>query len=115
MEKKFDNHLGIDVSKETFDAALILQSNKEKIHSEQFSNDIKGLTRFFKWIKQMEADVSRTLFCIEHTGIYGKLIIKHILAQGGQLWVEMSLKIIRSMGVQRGKNDKIDAQRIALY
>jgi transposase len=27
----------------------------------------------------------------------------------------MSLKIIRSLGVQRGKNDKIDAERIAYY
>jgi transposase len=29
--------------------------------------------------------------------------------------VEMSLKIIRSIGVQRGKNDKVDAERIAYY
>ena len=27
----------------------------------------------------------------------------------------MSLKIIRSIGLQRGKNDKIDAERIAYY
>lgn len=27
----------------------------------------------------------------------------------------MSVKIIRSIGVQRGKNDKVDAQRIAFY
>ena len=29
--------------------------------------------------------------------------------------MEMFLKIIRSMGVQRDKNDKIGAMRIALY
>jgi transposase len=29
--------------------------------------------------------------------------------------MEMSLKIIRSLGVQRGKNDKLDAKRIALF
>lgn len=115
MKKKFDNYLGIDVSKETFDAALILQGNKEHILSEKFSNDEKGLRQLFKWLKQMNAHVPDTLFCMEHTGIYGKIIIKYILIHEGNLWVEMSLKIIRSMGVQRGKNDKIDAQRIALY
>lgn len=31
------------------------------------------------------------------------------------LWGEMSLKIIRSISVHRGKNDKVDAERIAYY
>jgi transposase len=43
------------------------------------------------------------------------LIAKFILAKKGNLWMEMSLKIIRSLGIQRGKNDKIDARRIALF
>lgn len=115
MEKKFDNYLGIDVSKETFDAALILQGNKEKIYCAKFSNDATGLRDFFKWLKKWNTDPLKTLFCMEHIGIYARLIIKEILLHGGHLWIEMSLKIIRSMGIQRGKNDKIDAQRIALY
>jgi transposase len=42
-------------------------------------------------------------------------IIAQLLSEEFQLWVEMSLKIMRSGGVQRGKNDKIDAERIAVY
>jgi transposase len=56
-----------------------------------------------------------TIFCIEHTGYYSKPLYKYVLLQKGNLWMEMSLKIIRSLGVQRGKNDKLDARRIALY
>ena len=56
-----------------------------------------------------------TLVCLEPTGIYGKLIIKYLLFFEFSLWVEMSLKIIKSIGVQRGKNDKVDAERIAYY
>jgi transposase len=47
--------------------------------------------------------------------MYGKLIIKYLMVYSFSLWVEMSLKIIRSIGVQRGKNDKVDAERIAYY
>jgi Transposase. len=47
--------------------------------------------------------------------MYSKPVGQFILSLQGNLWMEMSFKIIRSMGVQRGKNDKIDAIRIALY
>ena len=47
--------------------------------------------------------------------MYGKLIIKYLMIYKFSLWVEMPFKIIRSIGVQRGKNDKVDAQRIAFY
>lgn len=112
---KFKNFLGIDVSKEYFDAALILDGNKEKpIHS-QFINDYKGIKSFCKWMEQQGATCQNTLVCLEHTGMYGKLIIKYLMIYKFSLWVEMSLRIIRSIGVQRGKNDKVDAQRIAFY
>jgi transposase len=47
--------------------------------------------------------------------MYGKVIIQYLLSKEFNLWVEMSLKIIQSIGLQRGKNDKIDAERIAYY
>jgi transposase len=31
------------------------------------------------------------------------------------VWLEMPVNIIRSVGLQRGKNDRVDARRIALY
>ena len=111
----FKHFLGIDVSKEYFDAVVILDGNKEKpIHS-QFINDYKGIKALCKWLKEQGATSENTLACLEHAGIYGKLIIKYLLVYSFSLWVEMSLKIIRSIGVQRGKNDKVDAERIAYY
>lgn len=112
---KFKHFLGIDVSKEYFDAVVILDGNKEKpIHS-QFVNDYKGIKALCKWLKEQGATSENTLVCLEHTGMYGKLIIKYLMVYSFSLWVEMSLKIIRSIGVQRGKNDKVDAERIAYY
>jgi transposase len=112
---KFKNFLGIDVSKEYFDAVVILNGNKQNTIHNQFVNDYKGIQALRKWLKEQNATFENTLICIEHTGMYGKLLIKYLMLFKFELWVEMSLKIIRSIGVQRGKNDKIDAERIANY
>ena len=112
---KFKHFLGVDVSKEYFDAVVILDRNKEKSIHSQFVNDYKGIKSLCKWLKEQGSTFENTLVCLEHTGMYGKLIIKYLMIEKFSLWVEMSLKIIRSIGVQRGKNDKVDAQRIAFY
>jgi len=112
---KFKNFLGIDVSKEYFDAVVILNGNKQNTIHNQFINDYKGIQALRKWLKEQNATFENTLICIEHTGMYGKLLIKYLMVFKFELWVEMSLKIIRSIGIQRGKNDKIDAERIANY
>ena len=112
---KFSNFLGIDVSKEYFDAVVILNSDKNNTIHNQFTNDSKGLKVLISWLKSYQSNAQNTLACLEHTGLYGKTIIQHLLAKEFNVWVEMSLKIILSLGVQRGKNDKVDAQRIAFY
>lgn len=112
---KFKHFLGIDVSKEYFDAVVILDGNKEKLIHNQFVNDYKGIQALRKWLKNQGSTFENTLVCLEHTGMYGKLLLKYLMVFKFDLWVEMSLKIIRSIGVQRGKNDKVDAERIAYY
>jgi transposase len=112
---KFKHFLGIDVSKEYFDAVVILDGNKEKPVHSQFVNDYKGIKSLCKWLKEQGSTFENTLVCLEHTGMYGKLIIKYLMVYNFSLWVEMSLKIIKSIGIQRGKNDKVDARRIAFY
>ena len=112
---KFNYFLGIDVSKEYFDAVVLLNSDKNNTVHNQFTNNNKGLKELIHWLKNHQANPENTLVCLEHTGLYGKIIIHNLLAKEFKVWVEMSLKIIRSLGIQRGKNDKIDAERIAYY
>jgi transposase len=113
--KKLIHFIGIDVSKETFDLALIKDNDVSQIIQKVFSNDIRGFKELNKWLKQQKVAYQDVLFCVEHTGYYSRLIAKFIIAKKGNLWMEMSLKIIRSLGIQRGKNDKIDARRIAQF
>lgn len=59
---------------------------------------------------------TKTLTCLEHSGYYAFPLL-NTLHQGvtTDIWLESALQIKRSIGVQRGKNDRIDAVRIATY
>ncbi len=52
---------------------------------------------------------------MEHTGIYCRLLSHYLTERKYHVWLEMPVQIIRSLGLQRGKNDRIDAKRIAEY
>ena len=60
---------------------VLLDGNKEKpIHS-QFVNDYKGIKSLCKWLKEQVSTFENTLVCLEHTGMYGKLIIKYLMIE----------------------------------
>ena len=52
---------------------------------------------------------------MEHTGIYNIALVEFLCEQSLAVCLEGGKQIKLSMGLQRGKNDKIDARRIALY
>ncbi len=104
--------IGIDISKLSFDIAII---DGENTTSFLFDNTQKGIKAFLRLLKNKNIPLSDALICMEHTGIYGRLIITKLFEKQANFCVEMSLRITRSLGIQRGKNDKIDAIRIAQY
>lgn len=110
---KFIHFVGIDISKDYFDSFLLSADGKQ-LHN-QFNNTSSGVKSFQNWLKKEKIPIENTLICMEHTGMYGKILSTVLLANNYNLWIEMSLRIIRSSGVQRGKNDKIDSERIARY
>lgn len=112
---KFKDFVGIDISKNTFDVFLMKDGKKSSSSFSQFENQKKGFAKFLQWLKKQKVNCTDTLFCMEFTGIYNYSLAQFIQEQGGHLWIEMALKIIRSMGIQRGKNDRIDAERITLF
>lgn len=52
---------------------------------------------------------------MEHTGIYTAHLLETLYASKLSVWLESSLQIKQAGGMQRGKTDKVDAQRIAQY
>jgi len=104
--------IGIDISKDTLDVA-ICKSLEDGIYLNlKVDNSIPGINKLIKRCIKISQDC---WFCFEHTGNYG-LLLAHLL-QSDNLRYSMvpALEIKRSQGMTRGKNDKIDAERIAFY
>ena len=108
--------VGIDQSKQTIDAALLLAGKPEQFMIEQFQNNVKGFTTMTQWIeKQSLCSLSEVLICSEQTGLYSYPLSVFCQEHRLALWMENALQIKQSLGIQRGKNDRTDAKRIAQY
>ena len=114
------NFIGIDFSKEKFDATLIkaegLMECAPSMH-EVFDNKTSGFRRLVKWVKAQSesASVDTWLFCGENTGGYSIGLSNYLYASGYDMWLECAYKIKHSAGIQRVKNDKADSRTIAEY
>lgn len=107
--------IGIDVSKLTLDVT-VLNSSSKKMRYTQVSNCYDGLKELNSWLrKNKEFKYPNAVFCLEHTGLYTRVLLDYLSNKNANIWMEASLKIKKSLGLNRGKNDKIDSQRIAEY
>jgi transposase len=107
--------IGIDISKDYIDAALLREQNLNHFISERFTNDLEGFETMKTWCTRHKVKLGDCLFCMEHTGNYGLLLFAWLSQQGADFCVEPGMQIKRSQGMTRGKGDQVDAQRIALY
>src|SRR5215470_14368579 len=107
---KLQHIIGADLSKESID----LVSHQLQTHL-KIENSINGFPKMLKWFKQQKIKCSNVMIVMEHIGLYSYLMEK-FLHQHRIGFVKVSaLAIKRSLGLARGKNDKVDAQRIARY
>ena len=117
MKKIF---IGIDFSKEKFDATVIraegVEERAERQH-EVFDNKVSGFRRLIKWVKRVadSLDTSLWLFCGENTGGYSRALCNYLYGCGYDMWLENALSIKRSFALQRVKSDKADSGIIAEY
>lgn len=107
-------YLGLDVSKLSVDAALL--QGEEVIYQSKISNSKEGLTDLFKIIRSdYKCCKQNTCICAENMGIYNTFLCETSKRKRFNLYLESALRIKRSLGIQRGKNDALDAVRIAKY
>lgn len=111
---QFSHFVGIDISKETLDAALYPAQDR-KTDFLHFANSAKGLAEMMSWLKHRGVRSSELLICAEHTGIYTNTLIAFAHKKGIALSLNSPLDIKRSIGLARGKNDTVDAARIAEF
>jgi transposase len=106
--------VGIDVSKDTLDACLILSGGK--IKEAVFANDPKGHAALLAWADRHAKGVSLH-YCMEATGPYSEAPATH-RADAGRLVSVVNPTRIEYAGLARGrgnKTDRADAKLIAEY
>ena len=109
MKKK--HAIGIDVSKDTLDVVCHVNGAYIKV-----SNNRTGYKQMISWVKkQVSKELIQTVFCFEHTGLYSLELALFLEEQKLFFAIESPLALKRSMGLKRGKSDKVDARAIAHY
>lgn len=110
MEKN-EIFVGIDVSKATLDICILKDQDPESF---QIKNEFKVIRSFFK--KVLKQNQERKMFvCMENTGYYNWPCYEIFDEIDLNLFVINPLHLKKSMGLIRGKNDAIDAFRIAKF
>jgi len=108
---KINETIGIDVSKLTIDA-YIFKAEKHKC----FKNNNSGFTELLEWVKEnSRIPLSEQLFAFEHTGLYSYSLSVYFTDMDIAYLLIPGLELKKSLGIARGKDDKIDAKAIALY
>lgn len=110
----FSFFVGCDISKAVIDVAY--HSDGKANYLGQFPNSQKGFERVLKKLSKLSNQaLSKWFFCFENTGVYSKPLFEWLISKDIPCREESALKISRSLGLRRGKDDKVDAQDICQY
>lgn len=102
--------IGIDVSKATLDICSIDQAGTESF---QIPNQVNSISVFFK--KLLKRPDSKIFVAVENTGYYNWNLYKALDSGVIEVFILPPLQLTKSLGLTRGKTDKVDAIRIAEY
>ena len=108
--KKQDFILGVDVSRNTLD--IHCAEINEHI---QIQNGTEGFKLLAKWCKDFKINLAKSIVAMEFTGGYEYKLIQFCQVKNIPFIRIPGLAIKRSLGIIRGKNDKVDSKRIAQY
>jgi transposase len=103
--------MGMDVSKKTLDCHLFVQQKSLPA----VSNDSKGFKIINRWLKKELRSLDGLLVVMEYTGIYTYQVERFLQQQRIPFVKRPALDIKRSLGMIRGKSDKVDARFISKY
>lgn len=111
---EFEFFIGIDVSKNELDFGV--QQGLDLLFHREISNEPQAIIAFIKELGRLPGfKLSKAVFCMEHTGIYNNPVLTCLYKKKAHICLEAATQIKSSLGNIRGKNDKVDAIRIAGY
>lgn len=98
--------IGIDISAKTLDICI---KRSDNYVFEIVENESKAIKLFFKKVQKIEPNA---IVSMENTGRYNWNLYEVLEAFNFKVFVLNPLHLKKSLGLIRGKNDKIDARRI---
>ena len=115
MKKKW--FIGIDISKKTLDVVVYDPGKKhaDETNYKQLLNKEDGYKSLLGWMKEKKLAIGQTVICMENTGIYSFDLCLFLESKKIDYCSFNPLHLKRSMGLVRGKNDRVDAERIAYF
>ncbi len=104
--------LGIDISKATFDVALLFNN---KVKTKKFNNNKKGFTELKQWLRNKEVDTAHV--CMEATGGYEAKLAQYLYDNDFKVSVVNPARIkgFSMSKLLRVKTDKADCELIAYF
>ncbi len=104
--------LGIDISKEKFDVALLRGG---KYRHKKFTNAKKGFEELTRWLGKLGVETLHA--CMESTGIYGEGLAEYLYDRGFRVSMVNPARIkgFAQSELRRSKTDKLDASLIARF
>ena len=112
---KFIYFIGIDISKDSFDVCFCSEEQPDKFIYGKFANSATGCKQLLTWLRKNKVVLNEGFFAMEHTGWYTLELCCFLQDQQLAFALYSPLHLKRSLGLARGKNDRVDAQRIAHY
>lgn len=108
--------VGCDISKKTLDFAVHRRECPEKAFPHvQVANTLEGFRAFKKWIKGLGHSLDQVVVFVEHTGVYGEAVCDYLFKMKISFCLVNPTSIKASFAIAKGKDDKIDSQRLAKY
>jgi len=115
MSSPLPIRLGLDISKDTFDACLCFEDSASKTQNKAFLNTTKGFAQLDAWLRRHHAPV--VLAGLEATGRYGLALCQHLHAKGHQVY-QLNPRHVKDFARSQGrrvKTDAVDAAIIAQF
>lgn len=110
---KLQHFVGIDISAATLDVCVL--ADHQLVLETSIKNQLQDIRKFFLDLDSKGIPLRGSFVCAEHTGTYGEQLRIILESLEVVYFMVPAMEIKQSIGITRGKNDRIDARRIAEY
>jgi len=112
-------YLGADISQDYIDVALRVREEDHRLSALQsirIDNNKKGFALLDKWLRKAGVQLGeQALMVVENTGVYHRSLMRWCNTQGLPLYIGNATGLHHSFGIVRGKDDRVDAERLCAY